>query len=370
MVDKAEFQHYLKATAGPMVQDMLGDLLDCKPANVTRFLVRWLEDRTEGGLSSAEKAELHRLRGEVRLLKGLSSTAGSGSESSGEEEVMDEVKPSKTQRREICSEAFGTVNKFEDFVPRVVNKTPAQKQKLLSKLGQIFTLKDLDEKGLEVVVQAMEERKVPAGERIIEEGEEGNFLCVVDSGTLECRKGENVVRTYGTGDYFGELALLYSRPRAASITALSTSSLWLLDRSTFIHIVRDSAVRRRQLYDQLLQKVPLLATLTPYQRSQLSDALQSVSFPAGVFAIREGDWSGSLHIIESGSARVLKSLPEGADSVLLRELGPGDSFGELLGGGMQESVQAGDSLHCVVLDRDAVQRLLGPLETVLQLRTI
>jgi len=369
MADKSEFQQYLKTTAGPLVQDMLSDLLDCKPANASRFLVRWLEDRTEGGLSPAEKAELHRLRKEAKLLKGLTSTAGSGSESSGEEEVMDEAKPSKAPRREICSEAFGTVHRFEDFVLRGTAKTPAQKPKIASRLRQVFMFKDLDEQGFEDVAQAMEERKVPAGERVIEEGEEGSFLCVVDTGRLECRKGETVVRTYGAGDCFGELAMLYCRLRAASVTSLAPCSLFLLDRSAFLHIIRDSAVRRRQLHDKLLMKIPLLAGLTPYQRSQLSDTLQSVSFPLGVFVIREGDWSAGLHIIESGNARVMKTLPEGLDSVLLRELGPGDSFGELLGAGMSESVQAGEALHCVVLDRDALQRLLGPLETVLQLRS-
>jgi cAMP-dependent protein kinase regulator len=368
MVDKSEFQHYLKDTAGPIVQDMLSDLLDCKPANATRFLVRWLEARTEGALSSAEREELHRLRREAKVLKGI-ATAGSGSESSGEEEVMDEVKAVKIARKEVCSETFGAVNKFEAFAPRVIAKTPAQKAKILSKLSKVFLFSDLEAPGLEAVVQAMEERKVPAGEQVIQEGAEGDFLCVVDTGVLECCKGQAVLRTYGPGDYFGELALLYNRPRAASVLAKTASSLWFLDRTSFIHILRDAAVKRRERYDQLLKKIRIFAPLSPYQRAQLSDALKPVSFPEGVYVTRKGDWSSVLYIVESGSARVFGTLQGGSDSVLLRELGPGDSFGELMGGEMRENVQAGEALQCVVLDRDAVQRLLGPLETVLELRS-
>lgn len=36
-----------------------------------------------------------------------------------------------------------------------------------------------------------------------------------------------------SGEGFGELALLYSSPRSASIKASKTSFLWFIDRSTF-----------------------------------------------------------------------------------------------------------------------------------------
>ena len=39
------------------------------------------------------------------------------------------------------------------------------------------------------------------------------------------------------GEGFGELALLYSSPRSASILALKTSFLWFIDRITFRSIV-------------------------------------------------------------------------------------------------------------------------------------
>ena len=66
------------------------------------------------------------------------------------------------------------------------------------------------------------------------------------------------LKTYKPGDAFGELALLYNAPRAASIVADNTSTLWSLDRATFNHIVKNAAIRKKEKYEEFLEKVPLL----------------------------------------------------------------------------------------------------------------
>jgi len=53
------------------------------------------------------------------------------------------------------------------------------------------------------------------------------------------------LKVYGPGESFGELALLYNAPRAATIIAKSDSVLFSLDRETFNHIVKDASQRKR-----------------------------------------------------------------------------------------------------------------------------
>jgi cAMP-dependent protein kinase regulator len=45
---------------------------------------------------------------------------------------------------------------------------------------------------------------------------------------------------------FGELALLYNVPRAATIFANEECVLWKLDRDVFNHIVKDAARMKRE----------------------------------------------------------------------------------------------------------------------------
>lgn len=108
--------------------------------------------------------------------------------------------------------------------------------------------KALDEPELNIVIDAMEEKKFDAGETVITQGEAGSVLYVVEEGQLDCfrrAKPEDaeaaLVKTYEPGDAFGELALLYNAPRAATIVAKTTVALWQLDRNTFNHIVKDAA---------------------------------------------------------------------------------------------------------------------------------
>ena len=94
---------------------------------------------------------------------------------------------------------------------------------------------------------------------MIRQGEDGSELFVVESGTLSCQKifkGKSeaiFLKRYEPGEAFGELALLYNAPRAATIVADTDCLLWSLDRETFNHIVKDASRKRREKYESFLE---------------------------------------------------------------------------------------------------------------------
>ena len=98
-------------------------------------------------------------------------------------------------------------------------------------------------------------------------------MYVVESGTLICTKvlkghvESTFLKEYNPGDGFGELALLYNAPRAATITAKSDCIVWRLDRDTFNHIVKEAASRKREKYVNFLASVKILQAMDPYERS-------------------------------------------------------------------------------------------------------
>merc|ERR1719262_1988803 len=120
-----------------------------------------------------------------------------------------------------------------------------------------------------IIIGTMKEVVAQPKERLIKQGDAGDFLFVIETGKLDCIIGDKVVKTCVAGDVFGELALLYNCPRAANVDATEKCVLWQLDRETFNHIVKEAAQKKRARYDAFLQKVPLLASMDAYERSQL-----------------------------------------------------------------------------------------------------
>lgn len=150
----------------------------------------------------------------------------------------------------------------------------------------------LDDKEKQIVCDAMEEKKCFKNEVVIKEGDEGDSLYVVGSGTLSCTKifkgntEPTFLKRFEPGEAFGELALLYNAPRAATIFSDDESIIYALDRQTFNHIVKDAAIRKREKYEAFLKKVSLLETMDDYERSQVSEAFKDEKFSTGDFILK------------------------------------------------------------------------------------
>jgi cAMP-dependent protein kinase regulator len=186
-------------------------------------------------------------------------------------------------------------NKKEDFKPPVIPKSAEVKQQILDKITKSFMFSGLEESEIDIVVNAMQEKKCYKGEVVIKEGDDGDCLFVVANGTLACTKvfkgnsDATFLKRYEAGEAFGELALLYNAPRAATITADGDVLLYVLDRGTFNHIVKGSAIRKREKYDSFLKKIKLLETMDDYERSQVSEAFKDCKYTAGQSIIKEGE---------------------------------------------------------------------------------
>lgn len=149
------------------------------------------------------------------------------------------------------------------------------------------------------------------------------MLYVVDSGELDCYKKfgpdqpDTYLKTYLPGESFGELALLYTTPRAASIKAKTECVLFSLDRECFNHIVKDAACRKREQYETFLSNVELLNTMDSYERLKIADALKSESFEKGDFVFKQGEEGNKFYLVEKGTLVALKQLKLGEEPVVV-----------------------------------------------------
>ena len=374
--DKEKHKAYIKEHLHTVLQELVSAVLVDQPTHLERYLLDWLRERNGEKLSAAEAQEMQDLKQQlVSLREGQQSHSDDTDDS--EDDYLDDLPPPSDfvlkARHSVSAEAFGEWNRKESFRPKVVPKSDNQRQRISLRLCKAFMFSALEAGDKVTVIDAMEERRFAAGEMVIVQGDDGSELFLVDSGTLECIKTENgegkVVRVYNPGESFGELALLYNAPRAASIRAVTEAVCWVLDRECFNHIVKDASMRKRELYEGFLEQVTLFEEMQPYERSQVADALQTVHFAAGDYVIREGEWGDVFYIVEEGTAEALRTLTPGCPPERVHGYEKGQYFGELAllrGEPRAASIVATSALKCVTLGRRAFKRMVGPLEEVLR----
>jgi len=225
------------------------------------------------------------------------------------------------------------------------------------------------------VLGALVEKPIPAKDiKVISQGDVGEYFYVIERGTFDVYVNptgslQPGVDGMGTkvgeikpGGSFGELALMYNAPRAATIVSTeANSTLWALDRVTFRKILLEDTAQKRKMYEQFLDSAELLSSLDRYDRAKIADALNTQDFESGATIIKEGDVGENFYFIESGEADCFK---EGIkEPVKLYK--KGDYFGELAllnDKPRAASVIAKSKVKVATLDKDAFARLLGPLE--------
>jgi cAMP-dependent protein kinase regulator len=218
-----------------------------------------------------------------------------------------------------------------DYEKVDIPKTDEQRKRIEVAIRANFLFKNIDDEQFIDVVKAMAEKRVKQGETIITQGGIGDYFYVVETGALDVfvsRNGQAPVKVtdYGPNGSFGELALMYNAPRAATVIATADSVLWALDRVTFRRILMENTSRKRRMYERFLEDLPLLTSLEPYERHKIADALESVSFNDGEVVIKQGDVGDAFYIVEAGEAVVTQTDNNGVEHVM-HDLKKGDYFG-------------------------------------------
>ncbi len=107
----------------------------------------------------------------------------------------------------------------------------------------------LPQRALEQLSWATREVRVPAGQVVIREGDDGDLFYVVLQGSLRVTQGGRELRTLGAGAGFGEIALLRDTPRTATVTAVTDVELGAVDRDDFLLAVTGQPAARSSAED-------------------------------------------------------------------------------------------------------------------------
>ncbi len=91
----------------------------------------------------------------------------------------------------------------------------------LETLQRVPLFAGLNKRELKRIASVFKERRFAAGETVIQQGSGGAAFFVIDSGEATVFVDGREQRVLGSGDYFGELALIDEGTRTATVTAAS-----------------------------------------------------------------------------------------------------------------------------------------------------
>ena len=153
-------------------------------------------------------------------------------------------------------------------------------------------------------IRSMECIDMEAGHKVIEQGDSGSTVFIVENGSLEVTVNGRTIRMLGCGALFGELALLFDAKRSATVTCTSPCRLWSLDRNAFKTVQRNASNLAIITRTRRFLVVPELAALPSTSLARLMATLTPMTYHRGDALYSTGKCSNKVMLIEEGTVTI------------------------------------------------------------------
>jgi CRP-like cAMP-binding protein len=173
-----------------------------------------------------------------------------------------------------------------------------------------------------------------AGQAIVRQGERADAFFVVRRGVLQVVEEDpetgadlRTLRALGRGEAFGELGLVESAPRAATVRAVEDGEVFVIDKGTFgellaSHVEVPTFAPTLQALAEV-RALPCFAHLEVDELAQVLEHGRRVNVPPGAAIVTQGEVGDAFYALSSGQVEVLDNGRQ------VSTLGPGSHFGEI-----------------------------------------
>jgi CRP-like cAMP-binding protein/Zn-dependent protease len=209
-------------------------------------------------------------------------------------------------------------------------------------------------------------RPIRAGQPVFRQGDRPTAFYVVRNGRLAVEEEDldsgdvQVLRILERGDSFGEMGLLETAPRAATVRAVPEAEVFEVDKSTFDRLLSDSI--HAPDFGPTMQAMAELRELSPFAGLSSASLAKLVehgawkNFPPGTDLVTEGAESDLFYVIRSGKATVTQGGRH------IRTLEPGSYFGEiglLRSAPRSATVTSATPIRAFALDREGFDQVIA-----------
>lgn len=282
---------------------------------------------------------------------------------------------------------YDNVDMSKPYAPKVYPKTEAISQMLIKVVQQNVLFRNFKSEEHARIVDAFEAVSTRAGEIVIKQGDSGEYFYIIESGKLDVYMESSglrikVGRTLTESDYFGELALMYNTPRAATVISTEASLLWRIDRQTYRTIVTHHNKETSDEFFGLVCNVHILGkrlgdVLSHAELNKVVSTLEVEQFEDGNVIIRQNQTGDYFYIISEGQVDVWQETSDSGTKMLFGDkvatLSRGNYFGEkalLADDVRQASCVAVGKVVCLSLSRDDFIAMIGSWQDITDVKNI
>ena len=423
----------LKKCLYSICESMCINVVQSKPKDIPNYMINYLKSNfnySSSGLRFDEQKELEYLRAQVEMFKDMEEHSYYSEQS---KIVKKEVKPVEKKGRgqpkpkarlpleenilsddedyknledvdpnldnidliKSCLENNKRVSVTESNIPfdkdsqpniKTHKKNPDLFDFIRINLIKSPVFSELNYDVLKCLIDAMEEKNIPAVTDVVKQGDLEEAFYFVVEGQLECKmqftkitqegnrkKVEKfepkLVRIYNPGDYFGELSLLYHIPRRGTIRTVTDVKLYSLSRTVYKYIIRKANEEKTKKIIDALKKVEILSMLEEEELQKLETLTKEVIYTNGEIIIKENEFSNTLMILDKGKCLGTKCEERGKIPVEKTKYKEGDVLFEkaiLRPEKSDENIMANsDMVKFICIDRNGLKNNLGQYESIL-----
>ena len=138
------------------------------------------------------------------------------------------------------------------------------RDKKIELLSQVPLFRACTDKELKRIAAIAETVQIGEGEVLTKEGAPGREFYVIAEGKASVTLRGDELAELGSGDFFGEMALLDESPRAATVTAITPMRAYVVASQDFTTLIEDVPIVARQILKGIAQRLREMAQAPSY----------------------------------------------------------------------------------------------------------
>ena len=151
---------YLRNNVTGILEKLTLDLLINKPDDVVPYMINWIKEKGP----NIQKEFQRKIRDRP---EGVETSESSEDEDDEVFELPKKTFDKRKKRKSVSAEVYGKYNPKGLFKPVVIPKSDQEKDKIKKLLSNIFMFKHLEEKEMEIIIDAMEAKEFNSGDMVI-----------------------------------------------------------------------------------------------------------------------------------------------------------------------------------------------------------